>query len=211
MSASTQQRLFNRYPVHKPFNLDVWYGCSKQEKRDSTIALTYSFLLGGGQITKVAAKKLKGGRPQIFQKDTKAPAVHERWSKKYFSGDDFATKGPRFTAKPISEKSADQRDLERKAGISHSDFTGAVVDINGKLQARKASHATSEAYIDLVSDTALAASAKRDGGRHSQKIVQLIKDSGDDISDADKRATIRDRLNLNNIDHEHNGRFKLAA
>jgi hypothetical protein len=53
--------------------------------------------------------------------------------------------------------------------------------------------------------------AKRDGGKHSQKIVELIEDSGDDLSDANQRATIHDHLNLNNIDHAHNAKFKLAA
>ena len=178
----------------------------------SAIALTYAFLLDRGQITKVATtKKRKGGRPEIFQKDTRASAAHERWSKKYFAGDDFTTTGPRFTSKPISERAADQRDIESKAGISHSDFTGAVVDINGKLQARKAFHATSEAFIDLVSDGALAASAKRDGGKHSHKIVTLIEDSADDLSDANRRSTIHDHMNLNNVDYAHNAKFRLAA
>ena len=67
MSASQQQRLFNQYPINKPLNLDIWYGCSKEEKRMSAIALTYAFLLDRGQITKVATtKKRKGGRPRDF-------------------------------------------------------------------------------------------------------------------------------------------------
>ena len=178
MSASQQQRLFNQYPINKPLNLDLWLGCSKEEKRMSAIALTYAFLLDGGKITKVATtKKRKGGRPEIFQKDTRASAAHERWSKKYFAGDDFTATGPRFISKPISERAADQRDIERKAGISHATFSGAVADINGKLQARKASHATTEYIVDLVSDDASRASAKRDGGKHSHKIVTLIEDS----------------------------------
>ena len=137
--------------------------------------------------------------------------MHEQWSRKFFAGDDFTAKGPRFLSKPISERAADQRDIERKAGISHATFSGAVVDISGKLEARKDSHATTEYLIDLVSDDALRASAKRDGGRHAQKIVQLIEDSGDDLSDANRRATIRDDLNLINNDHAHNAKFKLAA
>ena len=160
----------------------------------------------------MAAKKKRGdGRAEIFQKDTRAPAAHEKWNRKYFAGDDFTTAAPRFLSKPISERAADQRDLERKAGVSHASFTGAVADINGKLQARKASHATTEYIVDLVSDDALRASAKRDGGKHSHKIVELIEDCGDDLSDANRRPTILDNLNLNNVDHAHNAKFKLAA
>ena len=51
---------------------------------------------------------------------------------------------------------AAKRDTERKAGISHAAFGGAVININGKLQARKASHATTETYIHLVSAEAEA-------------------------------------------------------
>jgi hypothetical protein len=178
----------------------------------SAIALTYAFLLGGGQINKVPpAKKRKGGRPEIFQKDTRTSATHERWNRKFFAGDDFTQRGPRFTSKPISDKSADQRGVVHKAGVSHVDFTGAVVDIDGKLQARTALHATNEARVDTVSDAALSAGAKRDGGRHTQKVVRLVEDTSDDLSDAYRRATIRDEFNLNNVDHAHNQRFKLAA
>jgi hypothetical protein len=98
----------------------------------------------------------------------------------------------------------------RKGGTSHATFSGAVVDINGTLEARKESHATSEAYIDLVSDAALRASAKR-GDRHAQKIVELIEDGHDNVTDAYRSATIRDEFNLNGVDHAHNRRLKLAA
>jgi hypothetical protein len=180
MSVSAQQRLFNQYPVSKPINLDIWYGCSKEEKRNSAIALTYSFLLEGGQITKAPpTKKRKGGRPEIFHKDTRAPAAYERWNRKFFAGDDFTTNGPRFTSKPISDKSVDQRDVAHKAGASHVEFTGAVVEIAGKLVPRS--------------------------------LQGVSHDAGDDISDAYKRAIIHDRLNLNNVDHAHNARLKLAA
>jgi hypothetical protein len=200
MSVSTQQRLFNQYPV-RTFNRDVWYGLSKADKRASTIALTYSFLIEGGQITKAPpAKQRKGGRAELFQKDTRATAEHARWNRKFFAGDDFTQKGPRFTSKPISEKSADQRDVERKAGVSHSEFIGAVVDINGKLLPRNALHVTEEAPVDMVS-----------AGGSKQKVVTLIEDAGDDLSDAHRRATIRDHYNLNNTDYTHNARFKLAA
>jgi hypothetical protein len=173
MTASAQQRLFNQYPV-KTFTADIWHRVPKEEKRLSAIALVYSFLLDGGTITKCPPAKRGKGRPEIFGKDTRASAAHERWSKKFFAGDDFVQKGPRFLSKPISERAADQRDIERKAGISHAEFVGAVVDINGKLKARKESHAATEYHIDLVSDAALSASAKRDGGKHAQKIVQLM-------------------------------------
>jgi hypothetical protein len=209
MSASTQQRLFNQYPI-KAFKPDIWFRLPKDEKRQSAIALCYSFLLEGGRITKAAAKKRKDSRPDIFGKDTRAPKVHEHWSRKFFAGDDFTAKSPRFTSKPISERAADKRDVERKAGISHAAFTGSVIDISGKLQARKESHATSEAYIDLVSDDALRASAKR-GDRHAHKIVTLIEDGCDDVTDAYRAATISDDFNLNGIDHVHNAKFKLAA
>jgi hypothetical protein len=202
---------FNAYPVRKPFVADIWYRWQKHEKREATSALVADFLAAGGKITKAEPKKRKGGRPEIFGKDTRAPKVHEHWSRKFFAGDDFTAKGPRFTSKPISERAADQRDTERKAGISHSDFTGAVVAIGGKLKAKKASHATTEYHIDLVSDSALSASAKRDGGRHAQKIVKLIEDTGDDLSDANRRSTIHDDLNLTAVDHVHNAKFKLAA
>jgi hypothetical protein len=211
MTASAQQRLFNQYPSGKAFAPDIWHGRSKEEKRNSATALTYAFLLDGGTITKCPPAKRGKGRPEIFKKDTRASAAHERWNKKFLAGDDFVQKGPRFLSKPISERAADQRDIERKAGISHATFNGAVVDLNGKLEAKKASHATTEYLVDLVSEDALRASAKRDGGRHAQKIVQLVEDTGDDLSDAYRRATIRDDLNLNGIDHAHNSRFKLAA
>jgi hypothetical protein len=211
MTASAQQRLFNQYPIHKPLNPDIWHRVPKEEKRSSAIALVYSFLLGGGTITKCPAKKRKGGKPEIFGKDSRAPKAHEKWNRKFYAGDDFTQKGPRFTSKPVPENSAAKRDIERKAGVSHSEFTGSVIDIGGKLQERNARHATSEAYIDLVSDNALRESAKRDGGRHSHKIVTLIEDSGDDVKDAYRSATIRDDLNLNAVDHAHNAKFKLAA
>jgi hypothetical protein len=210
MSVSEQQRQFNKYPV-RTFNLDIWHGLPKEEKRNSAIALTYDFLLAGGQIFKAPPTKArKGGRPQIFGKDTRATKAHGKWNKKFYAGDDFVKKGPRFTSKPISERAADQRDIERKGGIAHAAFTGAVVAVGDKLQARKESHATTEYHIDLVSDEALRASAKR-GDRQAQKIVQLIEDSGDDVTDANRRATIRDEFNLNNMDFAHNNRFKLAA
>jgi hypothetical protein len=197
MSASAQQRLFNQYPV-KTFNTDIWHGIPKAEKRMSAIALTYAFLLDGGQITKVPPPKTRKGRPEIFNKDTRAVKAHEKWSRKFFSGDDFCQSGPRFTSKPISDKSADI-DAERKAGVSHAEFVGAVVDINGKLQARHALHVTDEAPVDMVSK----------GG--SEKVVLLINDTADDLSDAHRRTRIRDDLNLTNVDHTHNARFKLAA
>ena len=209
MSASTQQRQFNKYPIAKPINLDSWHGLSKQDKRNSVIALTYSFLLAGGQIIKAPAKKSKGGRPEIFQKDTRAVKSHERWNKKFYAGDDFTQKGPRFTSKPIPENSAAKRDVERKAGTVHAEFSGAVVDINGTLKARKESHATSEAYVDLVSDAALRASAKR-GDKHAQKIVQLIEDGHDSVTDAYRSATIATNWIIN-VDHDHNAKLKLAA
>ena len=190
MSVSVEQREFNKYPV-KAFKPDIWFGLPKQDKRLSTIALTYSFLLQGGRITKAPAKKRKDGRPDIFGKDTRAVKSHEHWNKKFYSGDDFTQKAPRFTSKALPENSAAKRDIERKAGISHAAFTGSVIDISGKLQARKESHATSEAYIDLVSDEALRASAKR-GDRHAHKIVTLIEDGCDNVTDAYRAATIRD-------------------
>ena len=209
---TNSQKKFNPYPV-KAFVLDVWHRLRKDEKRIEASALVGNFLRKGGQITKAPAKKKRGdGRPEIFQKDTRASAAHEKWNRKFFAGDDFATTGPRFLSKPISERAADQRDVERKAGTSHATFSGAVVDINGKLEAKKASHATTEYIVDLVSDDALRASAKRDGGKHSHKIVTLVEDSGDDLSDANRRAMIHDHFNLlNNIGHAHNARFKLAA
>jgi hypothetical protein len=210
MSVSIAQRDFNKYPIHKPLCLDIWHRVPKHEKRNSAIALTYSFLLAGGQITKVPAKNSKGGIPEIFHKDTRAVKSHERWNKKFYAGDDFTAKGPRFTSKPVPENSAAKRDVARKGGVSHVGFTGAVVDINGTLKARKESHATSEAYIDLVSDDALRASAKR-GDRHAHKIVTLIEDGCDDVTDAYRAATISDDFNLNGIDHVHNAKFKLAA
>ena len=212
MSASTAQRTFNTYPINKPLKPDIWHRVPKHEKRMSAIALTYAFLLDGGQITKCPpAKRRKGGRTEIFTKDVRAPKAHEHWNKKFYSGDDFVKKGPRFTSKPISERAADKRDIERKAGTSHATFSGSVIDIGGKLQERNARHATSEAYIDLVSEDALRESAKRDGGKHSHKIVELIEDSADDVKDANRRATIRDDDNLNGVDHSHNKRLKLAA
>jgi hypothetical protein len=198
MSASQQQRLFNQYPT--PFKPDIWRGFSKEQRRTSAIALLYGFLLEGGQITKAPpAKKRKGGRPEIFQNDTRASAAHARWNRKFYAGDDLTQRGPRFTSKPVSEKAIDRRDIERKAGVSHSEFVGAVVDINGKLQPRNAPHTADEAPVDLVSK----------GG--SEKVVQLIADTKDDLSDARRRATIRDELNLNNVDHAHMAKFKLAA
>ena len=122
----------------------------KEEKRLSAIALTYSFLLEGGQITKVApTKKRKGGRAEIFQKDTRASAAHEGWNRKFFAGDDFTQRGPRFTSKPISEKSADKRDVAHKAGASHIEFTGAVVAIAGKLLPRSLQGVSHDAGDDL--------------------------------------------------------------
>ena len=194
MSASEQQRMFNPYPIHKPLSPDIWHRVPKEEKRLSAIALVYSFLLGGGQITKAPAKKSKGGRPQIFQKDVRDAKGHEKWNRKFLAGDDFTTKAPRFTSKPIPENSAAKRDTERKAGISHAAFGGAVININGKLQARKASHATTETYIDLVSDEADSRQREARRGR-SHKIVKLIEDGHDDVTDAYRSATIRDELN----------------
>jgi hypothetical protein len=83
MTTSDSQKRFNQYPV-KAFKRDIWHGCSKEEKRNSATALTYSFLLAGGQITKAPpAKKRKGGRAEIFNKDTRAVKAHEHWNKKF--------------------------------------------------------------------------------------------------------------------------------
>jgi hypothetical protein len=48
-------------------------------------------------------------------------------------------------------------------------------------------------------------------GGSSEKVVRLVDDTGDSLSDANRRATIRDELNLNDTDYTHNARFKLAA
>jgi hypothetical protein len=215
MSVSEQQRQFNKYPTPAAFKPDVWHKLQKDKKRIEASALVADFLNSGGQVTRAPEKKRKGGGnpEQIFQKDTRAPKAHERWNKKFYAGDDFVAKGPRFTSKPVPENSAAKRDIERKAGVSHTGFTGAVVATdNGKLQERKASRATTEAYIDLVSDAALRESAKRDGGRQSNnKIVEPIEDSADDVKDANRSSTIRDDYNLCNVDVAHNKRLKLAA
>jgi hypothetical protein len=201
MSVSEQQRLFNQYPVKEAFKPDVWHRASKDEKRIEANALVEDFLRGGGQITKVPEKKRrKGGNPdQIFQTDTRAPKVHEHWSRKFFAGDDFTAKGPRFTSKPVSEKAIDKADIEHKAGVAHEEFTGAVIEIAGKLQPAHVDHAIDEAVVDLVSK----------GG--SEKVVKLVADTKDALSDADRRAKIRDELNLNDVDYTHNARLKLAA
>jgi hypothetical protein len=73
------------------------------------------------------------------------------------------------------------------------------VSINGKLAPRHALHTADEAPVDMVSK----------GG--SEKVVTLVNDAADDLSDANRRARIRDELNLTNVDHTHNARFKLAA
>ena len=83
--------------------------------------------------------------------------------------------------------------------MAHVEFTGAVIQIGGKLLPRHALHTTDEAPVDLVSR----------GG--SEKVVTLFNDTADDLSDAHRRARIRDDLNLNNVDHTHNAKFKLAA
>jgi hypothetical protein len=211
MTTSDSQKKFNPYPV-KAFVPDVWHRLRKDEKRIEASALIDTYLRDGGEIIKALAKKRKNGRPEIFNKDTRAVKAHEKWSRKFYSGDDFLQKGPRFTSKPVPENSSAKRDIERKGGTSHAEFSGAViVDISGKLQARKESHATTEYHIDLVSDDALRASAKRDGGKHSQKIVELIEDSADDVTNAYRSATISDDYNLCNVDLAHNARLKLAA
>ena len=84
--------------------------------------------------------------------------------------------------------------------MAHEEFTGAVVAVNGKLQPRTVDHAIiDEAPVDLVSK----------GG--SEKIVKLVNDTADDLSDTHRRAKIRDELNLNATDYTHLKRFKLAA
>jgi len=133
MSASEQQRTFNPYPIHKPLSPDIWHRVPKEEKRLSAIAPTYSFLLQGGRIFKAPAKQRKDGRPQIFQKDIS----------------DAKQSGPRFTSKPISEKSADKRDVAHKAGASPIEFTGAVVAIAGKLLPRSLQGVSHDAGDDL--------------------------------------------------------------
>jgi hypothetical protein len=199
MSVSEQQRLFNQYPTKAAFKPDIWHRLRKDEKRIEASALIDAYLREGGEIIKAPAKKRKNGRPDVFQNDTRATKAHERWNKKFYSGDDFTAKGPRFTSRPISEKAIDKRDVERKAGVSHSEFVGAVVEINGKLQPRNAPHTADEALVDMVSK----------GG--SEKVVQLVADTKDELSDANRRARIRDELNLNDTDYTHNARFKLAA
>ena len=156
-------------------------------------------MLQGGQIINAPSKKRKGGPTEIFTKDTHAVKEHERWSRKFFAGDDFTAKGPRFLSKPIPDKSADKRDAERKAGVAHVEFSGAVVEIAGRLQPRHALHTTDEAPADLVSKGS------------SEKVVRLFNDTADDLSGAHRRARIRDELNLTGVDHAHNSRFKLAA
>jgi hypothetical protein len=192
---------FNPYPVRKPFVADIWHKSSKEQKRVEAAALVDAFLRDGGQITKAPAKKRKaGGRTEIFTKDTRAVKEHDYWNRKFLAGDDFTQKGPRFTSKPISEKAVDKADVERKAGVAHEEFTGAVVAVNGKLQPRTVDHAIiDEAPVDLVSK----------GG--SEKIVKLVNDTADDLSDARRRTRIRDELNLNNVDYIHADKFKLAA
>jgi hypothetical protein len=210
MTATVEQRQFNKYPIHAPLNPDIWHRASKHEKRASAIALTYTFLVDGGKITKCPPAKRKGGLNKIFEKEVRSKA-YENWHDKFLAGDDFSDKGPRFTSKAIPETSASKRDTERKSGVSHANFSGAVIiDIAGKLKARKASHAAFEYDIDLVSDEALRASAQR-GDKRSQKIVELIEDSADDVSDANRRSTISDDFNLCNVDITHNARLKLAA
>jgi hypothetical protein len=150
MTATAEQRTFNPYPIHQPLSPDIWHRFPKHEKRASAIALTYSFLLDGGAITKCPpAKKRKGERPEIFGKDTKAPKAHDKWSRKFFAGDDFTQKGPRFTSKPISDKSIDKRDVAHKAGTSHTDFIGSVVDIGGKLMPRSLKNVSHDSGDDI--------------------------------------------------------------
>jgi hypothetical protein len=209
MTTSDSQKLFNKYPVRE-FKPDIWHRLRKDEKRIEASALVDAFLRDGGQISKAPTKKRKDGKPEIFQKDTRATKAHEKWNRKFYSGDDFLQKGPRFTSKSVPENSSAKRDIERKGGTSHAAFSGAVIEKNGRLEAKKASHATTEYLIDLVSADALRASAKR-GDRHAQKIVELIEDGADDVTDAYRSATISDDLNLLNIDHDHNDKFKLAA
>jgi hypothetical protein len=191
---------FNQYPVRKPFVADIWHKSSKDQKRIEATALVDAFLRDGGQITNAPAKKRKaGGRTEIFTKDTHAVKVHEYWSRKFYAGDDFTAREPRFTSKRVSEKSIDKADVARKAGVAHEEFAGAVVTINGKLQPAHVDHAIDEAVVDLVSK----------GG--SEKVVQLVADTKDALSDADRRAKIRDELNLNDVDYTHAARLKLAA
>jgi hypothetical protein len=129
----------------------------------------------GGEIIKVRAGKHRSdGRP-IFGKDSKS-AAYKRDASRFFSGHDLTQKGPRWTAKAVPHNSATKRDAERKAGISHQDFAGAVIEIGGKLRSKAVLHAVvDQAPVDLVSDAALAASAKR-GGRSAQQALRVVED-----------------------------------
>jgi hypothetical protein len=215
MTATIAQRQFNPFKDFSKRSLpDLWHGLMKSEKRENLRALVYGFLIEGGEIIKVPAKKHRAaGRPRIFGKDSRS-AAYSRDTSRFFNGHDFTQSGPRWTSKPAPDKSASKRDAERKAGVSHQNFGGAVIDINGKLRPRAPLHAVvDKAPIDLVSDAALAASAKRDGKKHIGKTdsVAVIEDTADSISDGASRATVKDDLNLMAPDREHLERFKLAA
>jgi hypothetical protein len=209
--ATTAQRQFNRYPGSAPIRPDIWRGLSKAKKRLEARVLAANFFWTGGGITRAPAKKSRGlGRPKIFGKDAKS-ATYGRDVQKFFRGDDFAQSGPRFTSRAVSDSSASKRNAEVKAGAASDGFAGAVISIDGKLRPRASLHAVDRAPIDLVSDRAERASAKRDGGRRARHVVAIVEDAADDICDASKRATVRDDLNLMAVDHDHLSRLKLAA
>jgi hypothetical protein len=187
--------------------------------------LVAEFLAKGGEIERAPASKKHGpGRPRIFSGEgTIKSASYERGVKKFFAGDDFVHRerdkktgkivntGPQFTSRPVRENSSAKRDTERKAGVAHENFAGAVVAVGYKLRSRTSLHAVDKADVDLVSNRALAASAKRDGSRRSRQVVKIIEDAADDVLDAERCATVSDDLNLNNVEHEHFEKFNLAA
>jgi hypothetical protein len=96
MSATAAQRQF--FNPFVDFNKqrsgsDIWFGVPKREKRESTKALVFSFLLDGGKITKIPSKTAKGqGRRQAFTRVGGKTSEREYLS--YFGGNHGWTSKP---------------------------------------------------------------------------------------------------------------------
>jgi hypothetical protein len=163
MTATIAQRQFNPFKDFSKRTLpDIWHGLMKSQKRENLRALVYGFLVEGGEIIKVPAKKHRGaGRPRIFGKDSRA-AAYRRDTSRFFNGHDFPQSGPRWTSKPVPDDSASKRDAARHAGVGHQDFSGAVIEINGKLRSRQVGFKIVEDTADDMDDASKRATIRDD-------------------------------------------------
>jgi hypothetical protein len=190
MSVTVAQRqFFNPFP---DFNKrrsgpDIWYGIAKHEKRENLQALIYSFLIGGGEINRIAAKKARGpGRHQSFA--CKGGRTSSAQYSRYFSGDNIGG-GHRFTSKPEPVKDP-----------KPSRDNAVVVKVGGKIKQRDEQpddKLSITAEADLLSERAIQESAardKKDGIKANYGATKTVDSGLENVSGKYDKATTRQVL-----------------